>query len=85
MVTGVVSRRPCAGTSGTGVPERSRPSATTGKISTDSRPAVTIAAPVTAEIRPSSMPIWLAATMNGSEVACSRAMAAVDRRPTARS
>ena len=71
----MVSRRPCAGTSGTGVLERSRPSATTGKISTDSSPAVTIAAPVTGEIRPSSIPIWMAATMNGSDVACSSATA----------
>ena len=51
--------------------DRSRPSATTGKMSTDSRPAQTSAAAVIGVINPAAIPIWLAVTMNGRDVACS--------------
>jgi len=60
---------------------RSRRSAAGGKTTTDSRPAHTSAAPLTGESSPSSMPICVAVTMNGSDVACSRPAANAARRP----
>jgi len=48
---------------------RIRLSAPIGKKTTDSRPAQTSAAAVTDVIRPIATPIWVAATMKGSDVA----------------
>ena len=61
-------------------PLPSRPSAVSGKTSTVTRPAAMKPAEVAASIRPRSWPIAVAATMNGSEVACSSAAAPTRRR-----
>jgi hypothetical protein len=51
---------------------------------TDSRPAAISAALVAASITPRSSPIAVAATMNGSEVACRRPAIAALRVPSRR-
>src|SRR5215472_6954593 len=69
---------------GPGSFRRSSPSAISGKISTDSRPAQISAAAVTGLSLPSATPICVAVTMNGSEVACSSPRARVGLVPLAR-
>ena len=49
---------------------RKRLSARIGKIRTDCKPAAMRAAPLAFVIKPSSLSIWVAATMKDSEVAC---------------
>jgi hypothetical protein len=53
-------------------------------MTTESRPALTSAAAVTGEIVPRIWPIWVAVTMNGSDVACSRPAATADLAPVVR-
>src|SRR5204862_6146850 len=59
------------------LPNKAR--ATGGKATTDSRPALTSAAPFTSEIRCRRRPISVAVTMNGRDVACSSAAATAPR------
>ena len=66
-----------------GAGPRNRPSATGGKATTERSPALTSAAAVTGVTWPRMRPIWVAVTMNGSDVACSRPAAMACRRPTA--
>src|SRR6185312_11060978 len=73
-----------ASATGPGSSRRSSPSASSGKKSTDSRPAQTSAAAVTELSLPSATPIWVAVTMNGSDVACSSPTAIVGLVPFAR-
>jgi hypothetical protein len=61
---------------------RKRVSAIIGKIRADSKPAAMSAAPVAFVINPSSLPIWVAATMKDSEVACNSPAATQRRVPT---
>ncbi len=69
---------------GTGSPPRNVASARSGKISTDSSPAHTCAAAVTGVILPSTTPICVMVTMNGSDVARRSPRASVALGPFAR-
>src|ERR687898_659766 len=56
-------------------PPRRSVSAPRGNSTTERSPATTMAAPIAGLSMPSSIPIPVAATMKGSEVACNRAAA----------
>ena len=60
---------------------RAMASATSGNTTTDSSPAATSAAALTARIAPIETPIDVAVTMNGSDVACNRPATTAPRRP----
>src|SRR5262245_15249997 len=79
--------RPATGVTGARRHERSvrrRARAIGGNTSTDNRPAATRAAPVTGWTAPIDTPIWLAVTMNGSEVAWRSPATTVASRPIER-